>query len=168
MKFTLNDGTVSTVWNKKNILTVTSVFVLLKHLFFSYKNNCNATCLISFPVDSLRLNTIRTVSANSVESDLRCTSRVYFHVMLTSYNVALTSQKQCQYNNKFDFSKTNRYNFTMLYPPCTLWIKLIHPFKSYWMETKKVMPLMTWQELTETWSLCVCHAWQATQKGWLE
>ena len=48
---------------------------------------------------------IRTVSAysNSVESDLGCTSRIYFDkVMLTLHNVTLTSQKPCQHNNKCD------------------------------------------------------------------
>ena len=38
--------------------------------------------------------TVRAASANSVESDLGCTSRVYF------YNVTLTSQKPCQHHNK--------------------------------------------------------------------
>ena len=45
---------------------------------------------------------IRNASANSLESDLRCTPRVYFDIV--------TSQKPCQYNNKFDCSKTNGYN----------------------------------------------------------
>ena len=45
---------------------------------------------------------------NPVESDLRCTSRIYFDNMtLTSHNVMLTSQKPCQHNNKCDCSKTN-------------------------------------------------------------
>ena len=47
---------------------------------------------------------IRTASANSEETDLGCTSRVYFH------NVTLTSQKPCQYNNKFNCSETNGHN----------------------------------------------------------
>ena len=51
-----------------------------------------------------RLVSIRTASANSVESDLGCTSRVYFD------NVALTSQKPCKYNNKFNCSETKSYN----------------------------------------------------------
>ena len=38
-------------------------------------------------------------------------SRVYFEsVTLTSHNVMLTSQKPCQYNNKFDSSETNGFN----------------------------------------------------------
>ena len=42
-------------------------------------------------------------SANSVKSDLGCTSRLYFdNVTLTSHNVTLTSQKPCQYNNKLE------------------------------------------------------------------
>ena len=46
-----------------------------------------------------------------VESELGCTSRVYFdHVTLKSHNVTLTSQKPCQYNNTFDCSKTNGYS----------------------------------------------------------
>ena len=45
--------------------------------------------------------TIGTASANSVESDLGCTSRIYFdNVKLTLHNVMLTSQKPCQHNNK--------------------------------------------------------------------
>ena len=40
-----------------------------------------------------------TASANSVESDLRCTSRVYID------NVTLTSLKPCQYNNNYDCSE---------------------------------------------------------------
>ena len=43
-------------------------------------------------------------SANSVEYDLGCTSRVYFD------NVTLTSQKPCQHNNKFDCSTKKGYN----------------------------------------------------------
>ena len=45
---------------------------------------------------------IETASANSVESDLGCTLRIYFdydNVMLTLHNVTLTSQKPCQHNN---------------------------------------------------------------------
>ena len=50
-------------------------------------------------------------SANSMESDLRCTSTIYFdNVMLTLHNVTLTSQKPCQYNNKFECGETNDYN----------------------------------------------------------
>ena len=56
-------------------------------------------------------NSIRTASANSVESDLGCTLRVFFdNVTLTSHNVMLTSQKLCQSNNMFDCSETNGYN----------------------------------------------------------
>ena len=51
---------------------------------------------------------IGTASANSVESDLRCTSRVYLdNVTLTSHNVTLTSQKPSQYNSN---SETKSYN----------------------------------------------------------
>ena len=40
---------------------------------------------------------VRTASANSMESDLGCTLRVYFdNVMLMSHNLTLTSQKPCQ------------------------------------------------------------------------
>ena len=47
-------------------------------------------------------------SANSVESDLGCTSRFYFdNVTLTLYNVTLTSQNPCQHNHKCDCSRTN-------------------------------------------------------------
>ena len=54
---------------------------------------------------------IGTASANSVESDLGCISRVFFHnVTLASHNVTQTSQRPCQYNNKFDCSDTNGYN----------------------------------------------------------
>ena len=48
---------------------------------------------------------------NYMESDLGCTSRIYFdNVTLTVYNVTLTSQTPCQCNNKFDCSETNGYN----------------------------------------------------------
>ena len=54
---------------------------------------------------------IGTAFANSVESDLGCTSRVYFdNVTLTSHNMMLMSQKPCQYNNKFDCIETNGNN----------------------------------------------------------
>ena len=40
---------------------------------------------------------VRTASANSMESDLGCTLRVYFdNVMLMSHNLTLTAQKPCQ------------------------------------------------------------------------
>ena len=53
---------------------------------------------------------IGTVSAHSVESDLGCTSRIYFdNVTLMLHNMTLTSQKPCQHNNKCDCSKTNGY-----------------------------------------------------------
>ena len=42
--------------------------------------------------------TFMTASANSMESDLECTSIVYFD------NVTLTSQKPYQHNNTFDCS----------------------------------------------------------------
>ena len=53
----------------------------------------------------------RPIPRNSVESDHGCTSRIYFdnagdNVMLTLYNVTLTSQK---HNNKCDCSKINGY-----------------------------------------------------------
>ena len=49
--------------------------------------------------------------ANSVESDLGCASRVYFHnVALTSHNVTLASQKPYQYSNKCDCSEIKGNN----------------------------------------------------------
>ena len=48
---------------------------------------------------------IGTAIANSVESVLRCPSRVYIdNVKLMSHNVTRTSHKPFQYNNKFDCS----------------------------------------------------------------
>ena len=59
------------------------------------------------------VSSIGTDSANSVESELGCTSRVYFdNVMLPSHTVTLTSQKLCQYSDKFDCSETNGYSIT--------------------------------------------------------
>ena len=53
----------------------------------------------------------RPISWNSAESDLRCTSRIYFDNMkLTLHNVTLTSQKPCQHYNKCECSKTNGYD----------------------------------------------------------
>ena len=51
------------------------------------------------------LVSIGTASANSVESDLGCTSRIYFA------NVTLASQKPYQHNSKLECSETNGYNF---------------------------------------------------------
>ena len=54
---------------------------------------------------------IGTALANSVESDLGCTSRVYYdNVALSSHKVPMTSEIPCQYNNKFNCSETNGYN----------------------------------------------------------
>ena len=53
---------------------------------------------------------IRTASVNSMESDLRCTSRIYIdNVTLTLHNLTPTSQKPYQHNNKCDCRKTNGY-----------------------------------------------------------
>ena len=76
--------------------------------------------LSSLPIDTaiwamIRQNSIGTASANSLESDLGCTSRIYIdNVTLTLYNVTLTSQKPCQRNKKCGCSKTNGYaTFTL-------------------------------------------------------
>ena len=56
---------------------------------------------------------IATASANSVEPDLGCTSRIYFD------NMTLTSQKPCQHNNKCDCSKKtviNEVSFDKTFP----------------------------------------------------
>ena len=45
-----------------------------------------------------RHQAIGTASANSVESDLGCTSNVYFN------NMSLTSQDPCKHNNKFEIA----------------------------------------------------------------
>ena len=55
--------------------------------------------------------TIGTASANSVELDHGCASRVLFdNVTLASRNIIPTSNKPCHYNKKFDCSETNGYN----------------------------------------------------------
>ena len=53
-------------------------------------------------------DTIETALVNSVESDLGRISRIYFD------NGMLTSQKPCQYNNKFEYSETNGYKILQL------------------------------------------------------
>ena len=51
-------------------------------------------------------SSIGTALANSVESDLGYTSRIYIDkVTLTLHHVTLSSQKPCQHNNKCDCSK---------------------------------------------------------------
>ena len=51
---------------------------------------------------------------NSVESDLGCTSRIYFgNLTLTLHKVMLTSQKNNQHNNKYYCSKTNGYEWIL-------------------------------------------------------
>ena len=57
-----------------------------------------------------------SILQNSVESDHGCTLRIYFdnagdNVMLTLYNVTLTSQKPCKRNKKCDCSKPNGLNY---------------------------------------------------------
>ena len=47
-----------------------------------------------------------------MESDLGCSSRIYYDVTLTLHNVTLTSQKPCKHNNKCDCSKTNGYKWS--------------------------------------------------------
>ena len=55
----------------------------------------------------------RPIPLDSVELNLGCTSRIYFdNVTLTKHNLTLTSQKICQYNNKFDCSKSKGYNLS--------------------------------------------------------
>ena len=54
-------------------------------------------------VKRLHQLSIGTASANSVESDLGCTSRIYFD------NVTLTLHKPRQHNNMCDCSKKNGY-----------------------------------------------------------
>ena len=57
---------------------------------------------------------IGTPSANSLESDLGSISRIYFdNVPLMLNNVMLTSQRQCQHNNKCDCSKTSSYKLSL-------------------------------------------------------
>ena len=67
-----------------------------------------------------------SIPRNLVESDLRCTSRIYFddvadNVTMTLHNVTLTSQKPCQHNNKcgyitnFTFASANKQNGAFLY-----------------------------------------------------
>ena len=62
----------------------------------------------------LILYSIGTASANSMESDLGSTSRIFFdYVTLTLHNDTLTSQKPCQHNNKCDCSKTIGYIWSL-------------------------------------------------------
>ena len=67
--------------------------------------------IMHFAEFHLGLHSIETATANSVESDLGCTSRVYFdNVTMTLHNVTRASHNPCQYINKFDCSETNGYN----------------------------------------------------------
>ena len=51
---------------------------------------------------------IGTASANSVQSDLECTSEDLLDIVtLTLHNVTLTSQKPCQHKNKCNCSETS-------------------------------------------------------------
>ena len=80
--------------------------------FLSLTGGCtglseSATLLL---ITSLQSEFPRPIPWNSVESDLGCTSRIYFdNVTLTLHNLTLASQKPCQHNNKCDCSKTNTY-----------------------------------------------------------
>ena len=80
----------------------------------SSENKCKAEntyivgdCLVSY-------SAVGTASTNAVESDLRCTSSIYFdNVTLSLHNVTLTVQLG-QYNNKFNCSETNGYNIPQM------------------------------------------------------
>ena len=53
----------------------------------------------------------RPIPWNSIESDLRSTSKIYFdNVTLTLHNATLTSKKPYQHNKQCDCSKTNGKN----------------------------------------------------------
>ena len=70
---------------------------------------CQSICVLIS--DGCLSESFGTASANSVDSDLGCTSSVYFdNVTLTSHTVKLTAQKIFHYNYKFDCSETNGYN----------------------------------------------------------
>ena len=58
---------------------------------------------ISVDLVNCQSELLQPIPRNSVESDLGCTSRIYFdNVTLTLYSVTLTSQKPCKHNNKCD------------------------------------------------------------------
>ena len=84
------------------IVTFPGITAFLLYQFFT----CNL-----FTVGTL-INSIRTASANSMESDLGCTSRIYFdNVTLMLLNVALASKKPFKHNKKCDCSRTNGYKW---------------------------------------------------------
>ena len=58
----------------------------------------------------LQVHAIIIASANSMQSDLGCTSRIYLdNVTMTLHNVTLASQKPCHHNNKCECSKQTVY-----------------------------------------------------------
>ena len=71
--------------------------------FMSAVAQCNSVRLIQSELP-------RPNPQNSVESDHDVHRGSTFNVMLTLYNVTLTSQKPCLQNNKCDRSKTNGLN----------------------------------------------------------
>ena len=75
---------------------------MVERLFLAVSRGCLQFVIVVFPDHThLLFKSIGTASANSansVESDLGCTSRIYFdnvgdNVTLTLYNATLTSQK---------------------------------------------------------------------------
>ena len=77
--------------------------------------SCTSFILCTFHT---AIGTASASSANYVESDLGCTSRICFdnvgdNVKLTLDNVTLTSQKPSQHNNKCECSKTNGYKWSL-------------------------------------------------------
>ena len=62
-------------------------------------------------MDKNSVDPVRTAMANfpySLESDLGCSSRIYFdNVTMMLHNVTLTSQKPCKHNTKCDCSITD-------------------------------------------------------------
>ena len=78
-------------------------------------NSLNCTHTQSMEQVKMQLVLPQPIPQNSMESDHRCTSSIYFansgdNVPLTLYNVTLPSQKPCLHNNKCDCSKTNGLN----------------------------------------------------------
>ena len=78
---------------------------IIAYIFEDKRKEAGDINSLTLPV----VNAIGTDLVNSVESDLGCTSRIYFD------NVTLTSQKLCQHKDKCDCIITNGHKLNLCF-----------------------------------------------------
>ena len=83
----------------------------MEHQWIRISCNIKSYCINSKYTATFQLELPQPIPWNFVESDLRCTSRIYFdYMILMLHSVMLTSQKPCQHKTKCDCSKITVIN----------------------------------------------------------